>query len=329
MRVLITGAAGFLGRALAAELSRVDTLVGHNGEPSSIVELVLADRAPCRAPGRCGFGVVPVQGNLSDPAFVKLLAERRFDSIFHLAASLTLDAEHDPDAAFEINVEAVRRLIIANSANTPRIIFTSSIAVFGGSLPDIVDDSVRSTPTTTYGAHKAIVELLLADATRHGRIDGRMLRLPIVLIRPGAATPTVSDRVAAIVREPLAGRNVECPLAPETRIPVVSASAAARALIALHNLPTSYLPLGRALNLPALTVTVADMVESVERRRKNAGAIGRIAYEPDPALQAIVDGWPKHFVSADADRLGLKSDPNFDAIVSEYLCGLETADVHG
>jgi nucleoside-diphosphate-sugar epimerase len=327
MRVLITGAAGFLGCALARELARAGALAGRDGGLQPITQVVLADRAPCPAPEGTSFGVVPAEGDLSDPAFVSRLAARGFDSIFHLAASLTLDAEHDPEAAFAVNVEAVRHLISASSATAPRIIFTSSIAVFGGSLPDTVGDTVRLTPTTTYGTHKAIVELLLEDATRHGWIDGRALRLPIVLIRPGAATPAISDRVAAIVREPLAGRDVVCPLVLKTRMPVASASAVARALIRLHDIPASSLPSSRAMNLPALTVSVADIVEAIERQRVKAQAIGRITIQPDPVLQAIVDGWPKRFVSVDASRLGLGSDASFDAILAEYLAGLEPTRV--
>jgi D-erythronate 2-dehydrogenase len=329
MRVLITGAAGFLGRALAQKLSRIGTLVGKDGVPASIEELVLADRVPSDALTEPIPRIVDVRGDLSDAKFVSSFGETCFDSIFHLAASLTLDAERNPDKAFEINVDAVRRLIAATCTHTPRIVFPSSIAVFGGPLPDRVDDGFRPTPTTTYGTHKAIVELLLADASRHGQIDARTLRLPIVLIRPGAPTPTVSDRAAAIVREPLAGRDVLCPLAPETRIPVASASAVARALIALHDVPVSSLPLNRVLNLPALTVTVAEMIEAVEFRRRKTGGIGRISFEPDPVLQRIVDGWPKHFVSAHASHLGLQSDPNFDAIVSEYLLRLDAKNVDG
>lgn len=201
----------------------------------------------------------------------------------------------------------------------PRFVFTSSIAVFGGTIPESVDDHLRPTPATTYGTHKAIVELLLADASRTGRVDGRSLRLPIVLIRPGAGTPAISDRVAAIVREPLAGRDVVCPLTPETCIPVASAAAVARALIDLHNLSADTLPPSRAMNLPSLTVSIAEMLDVIERRRLAGARVGRVTFMQDAAVQAIVDGWPKRFVSANASRLGLCSDPDFATIVTSHL----------
>ena len=319
MRVLITGAGGFLGRALTKELLSRGELASRDGGRVALTELVLADRVAVSAPSAGPSRIVAAEGDVADPAFMSGLAERPFDSVFHLAATLTLEAEQDPDAAFATNVEPLRRLISDSHGAKPRLVFTSSIAVFGGKLPDVVDDDLRPTPTTTYGAHKAVVELLLADASRTGRIDGRALRLPVVLIRPGASTPAVSDRVAAILREPLAGRDVTCPLAAETRIPVASAAAVARALADLHDVPEESLPPSRAMNLPALTVTVAEMVAALERRRGAGERVGRVTFAPEPALQSIVDGWPKRFMSADASRLGLGSDPDLEAIVASYL----------
>ena len=294
-RILITGAAGFLGRRLAR------VLLAQPGRSLTLVDRVALDHPAALA------------GDLTDPAFIDRLAAERFDSVFHLAASLTLEAEQDPAAAYTVNVEPLRRLIDRSPGT--KIVFTSSIAVFGGVLPDVVDDAVRAAPTTTYGAHKAINELLLADASRRGCIDGRTLRLPIVLTRPGAPTPAVSDRVAAILREPLAGADTACPLLPGTRIPVASAGAVAAALVRLHDLPGELLPGSRAMNLPSLTVSVAEMIAAVERR----GAAGRIALVHDQALQAIVDGWPRQFASAAATRLGLHADADLDALIEDHL----------
>src|SRR5215470_17337428 len=202
-RVLITGSGGFLGRRLTSALLACPL-------GARLTELVVADRASSPIPSDSRIRVE--QGDLTDDAFIDRLAATRFDNIFHLAASLTLDAESDAAAAYAINVEATRQLVERAAKPGARVIFASSIAVFGGDLPTTVNDEVRSTPTTTYGTHKFIAELLLADESRRGRIDGRALRLPILLTRPGASLPTVSDRVGAILREPLAGRDVLCPL---------------------------------------------------------------------------------------------------------------------
>lgn len=322
MRVLLTGAAGFLGRALTRALLTAENLALPGHGDSAITELILVDRVPTAAlvSPDSPIGVRVLTGDLADTGFVDHLASLDSDSIFHLAASLTLDAERDMESGYLINVESLRRLV-ESSTKPAKFVFASSIAVFGGDLPASVDDSLRSEPNTTYGAHKAIAELMVADYSRKGRIDGRALRLPIVLIRDGAPTPAVSDRIAAIVREPLMGRDVVSPLAPGTRLPVASAQAVAAALIALHNLPADVLPHGRVMNLPALTVSVADMVAAVERRRSGA-AVGRIRFDVDSELQHIVDSWPKEFTSANAVRLGLCADANFESIVESYLAGL-------
>lgn len=319
MRVMVTGAAGFLGVALTRHLLRVGRLVASTGESRPITELLLVDRQTVTAPGGATVPVRTSRGDLADPDYVGSLAKQGFDSIFHLAASLTLDAEANPEQAYRINVESAR-LLLENAPRAPRILFASSIAVFGGTLPDVVDDTVRAAPDTTYGTHKAMVELLLANDTRLGRADARVLRLPIVLIRPGAPTPTVSDRVAAIVRDALAGQSVECGLSPQTVIPVASAGAVARALVRLHDVPAARLPHGRAMNLPALSVSVQQMIDSVSRHAEGR-RIGTIRYQPDAVLQRIVDSWPKTFVSVHASSLGLAADADFDAIVTQYLAG--------
>jgi nucleoside-diphosphate-sugar epimerase len=322
MRVLLTGAAGFLGRALTKALLAAEHLTFSGRGDSAITELILVDRVstPAPVPPDSPIRVRVLTGDLADAGFVDHLASLDSDSIFHLAASLTLDAERDMESGYLINVESLRRLV--ESSTTPaKFVFASSIAVFGGELPASVDDSLRSEPDTTYGVHKAIAELMVADYSRKGRIDGRALRLPIVLIRDGAPTPAVSDRIAAIVREPLRGRDVVSPLAPGTRLPVASSQAVAAALIALHNLPADVLPHGRVMNLPALTVSVADMVAAVERRRSGA-AVGRIRFDVDSELQRIVDSWPKEFTSANAVLLGLCADGNFESIVESYLARL-------
>ncbi|MFD1378892.1 NAD-dependent epimerase/dehydratase family protein [Fodinicurvata halophila] len=261
-----------------------------------------------------GIEIKTRKGDLADPSFVAALAEEGFDSLFHLASYLTFHAEEDPARAFAVNVDALRRLM-ESADNVPKVVFTSSIAVFGGSLPESVGDEVAPQPETTYGSHKAINELLLADHSRHGQVDGRSLRLPIVLTRPGKPQPAISDRIASIIREPLQGLDMAAPLTPETAIPVSSAGAAVAALLKLHDLPSGDLPTKRAFNLPSLTVTVAEMFDAVKRY----GATGKITYAADARMQAIVDGWPSRFVSHWGTRLGLAADGDLDTLISDYL----------
>jgi D-erythronate 2-dehydrogenase len=323
MRILITGAGGFLGRRLARALA---ARAGGDGAAGAPLELVLADRALGPLPPDPHGRLRPLTGDLADPAFVDALAREEFDVLFHLAATLTLEAERDAERAYTVNVAPLRRLIAAPRRPAPRVVFTSSIAVFGGALPEVVDDAVRAAPTTTYGAHKAVLELLLADATRRGLIDGRALRLPIVVTRPGASSPAVSDRVAALLREPLAGRSVASPFRPDTRLCLASAGAAVRALLALSDLPADALPAHRAMNLPALSATVAEMVAAVAAW-PSGGAVprGTVTYAPDPALQAVVDGWPRRFVSATARRLGLEADADLPALIADHVHDPEAA----
>jgi len=275
---------------------------------------VLADIGPVTPPETpAGMAVSVLQGDLSDPKVLAKLVDTGFDTVFHLASQLTFHAEQDPDAAWAVNVDPLRGLIAA-AQGCPRIVFASSIAVFGGDLPAEVNDDLAPLPTTTYGTHKAVNELILADASRHGRVDGRSLRLPIVLIRPGATQPVVSDKVAAIAREALEGRDFAAPLTPQTDVPVVSAGRVVHGLITLHEAAPNRLARKRALNLPALTITVAEMVSAATR----AGATGRVTMEPDADMQAVVDGWPSHFASRYAAGLGIAPDASFDDVIADY-----------
>lgn len=310
-KILITGASGFLGQRLLKALCEAGKL---GDEP--IEAICLADITPVEPPQAHAktIKISTMQGDLADPDYVARLADQGFDSIFHLASQLTIHAEADPAQAYAVNVEALR-LLIEGSKGCPKLVFTSSIAVFGGDLPETVGDDQAPAPSTTYGSHKAINELLIADYSRHGRIDGRVLRLPIVLIRPGAPQPVISDRVAQILREPLSGARGTSPLQGETRIPIASVGAVVRALLRLHDLPSDDLPPKRAMNMPALSVTVAQMAEAIIRRPD----AGEICYAPDVQMQAIVDSWPKRFVSQKATAFGIGPDKDIEMIIEDYL----------
>ena len=303
MRVLLLGAAGFIGSHLAATLRQRGTL---RGQP--ITELLLADNRA--VPGG-------LQGDICDAAFMQQLFAEPVDAVFHLAATLTLDAEQDFARGLAVNVQALMQLLAhcRAQAQAPSFVFASSISTFGGPLPDTVDDQVAQNPQTSYGTHKAMAELLINDHTRRGFIDGRVLRLPVVLTHPGPASGSVSDRIAALIREPLGGHDPVCPLAADTRFPVASVQCVVDSFLALHALPATRFGPTRVMNLPSLTVTPAEIAAAVQRR----GATGRIVWQPDAQMQSIVDGWPRAFTSERALSLGLQADRHVDDMVTAYL----------
>ncbi len=320
VRVLVLGAAGFIGRHVVAALLASD--------PHAVEELVLADSQPPlrwpTAPG--GPAVRCLHGDVCDPTFLDALfgtgngdgnGTPGFDVIYHLAARLTLDAEADFAGGLQVNVLSLMQVLARcrAQAQPPLFVFASSISTFGGPLPDTVDDQVAQTPQTSYGTHKAIAELLINDHSRRGFIDGRVLRLPVVLTHPGPANGSVSDRIAALIREPLAGRDVVCPLSPDTRFPVASVQNVTRSLLALQALPADCFGATRVMNLPSLSVTPAQLADAVAR----AGATGRTHWQADAQVQRIVDGWPRAFTSERALQLGLLADNSADDIVHAHL----------
>lgn len=324
MRVLITGAFGFIGTQLATQLLERGTLSDTNGEARAVTELVMVDRVEGRGPLLADRRVTAVTGDATDAALLARLFAEPVDTVFALGATLTSQAEADFALGMAVNLHGMLRLLDACRAQrtAPRLVFTSSIAAFGGALPEVVDDAVQLRPQTSYGTQKAIVELLINDYARHGFVDGRVLRLPVVVTRPGLPGSSISDRIAGIVREPLRGRDTACPLSPGTRVPIASVQAVARALLAVQALPAAAFDATRSMNLPSLSVAIGDIVEAVRQIgqwRPWARALGTIAYAPDDAMQRIVDSWPRGFDSQRARAVGIAGDATLHEIIERFI----------
>ncbi|MGH8808763.1 MAG: D-erythronate dehydrogenase, partial [Noviherbaspirillum sp.] len=204
------------------------------------------------------------------------------------------------------------------AGNRPKIVFTSSVAVYGGKLPELVQDTTALNPRSSYGMQKAIGELLVNDYSRRGFIDGRVLRLPTISVRPGKPNKAASSFASGIIREPLNGEDAVCPVPPATRLWLLSPRKAIDCLVQGHDLPASVLGDSRTVNLPGISVSVADMVAALERQG-GADAVKRIRWEHDPAVERIVGSWPGAWDTARACVLGLSADAGIDSIVKAYV----------
>lgn len=318
MHVVITGGAGFLGRRLAAALLQRGTLQGANGGSASIGRVTLLDTAagaPLDDPR-----VEQVTGDIGDASLLDRLIGDGTSSIFHLAAVVSGMAEADFELGMRVNLDATRALLDVCRArgHRPRLVFTSSVAVYGGSLPDPVPESFALNPQTSYGTQKAIAELLINDYSRRGFVDGRSLRLPTISVRPGKPNAAASSFASGIIREPLAGVEAICPVPPDTRLWLLSPRAVTASLIAAHELPPGALGTDRALNLPGLSVTVGEMAAALERVAGPAVA-GRIRWERDPRLEKMVLGWPGALEARRAESLGFPVDTSFDDMIRQYM----------
>jgi D-erythronate 2-dehydrogenase len=314
MRIAVTGAGGFIGRRLVAELQARGRLDGQ-----LISELILLDQA---LPNALRDGPIPMRrvvGDVGAPSVRDALFTERPDAIFHFAAMLTAGAERAFDDGVKTNLHGFMDLLEAcRRRGGMRFVFSSSMAVFGEPLPDVVTDDLAQRPQNSYGVQKAIAELLIDDYTRRGFIDCRALRLPVVLLRGSNDTPTLSEHISAVVREPLLGRPAICPFDPATPMPVVSVGAVAKAFCTLFELPTEAVGPVRTMNLPALTVTLDQMVASVERR---VGSQARqlIDWRLDPKVAALLTQMPKRITSMRAIDLGIVPEPSFDSVLDDFL----------
>ena len=318
MHALVIGAAGMIGRKLTTRLLADGRLAGHDVERLTLYDVVAPE-----APGNGSARVEAFSGDLAAEGEARRLADAKPDVIFHLAAVVSGEAEQDFDKGYRVNVEATWKLFEAVRAagNRPRLVFTSSIAVFGAPFPERIPDEFHLTPLTSYGTQKAIGELLLADYTRKGFFDGVGIRLPTIVVRPGKPNKAASGFFSGIIREPLAGQVAVCPVGPEVRHWAASPRAAVEFLVHAAGLsPEALDTLGarRSLTMPGIDVTVGGMLESL---KKVAGerVANRVRFERDPFIERIVAGWPQAFDASRARALGFKADPDFESIIRGHI----------
>jgi D-erythronate 2-dehydrogenase len=318
MEVLITGGAGLLGARLAQQLLQRGTLADANGKQVLLSGITLLDVVPAR-----GFDdprIKVITGDIADEGTIASVLTPDTRSIFHLAAIVSSHAEAEFDLGMRINFDATRLILerARQNGNCPRLVFTSSVAVFGGALPERVTDSQLLMPQSSYGAQKVMGELLVHDYSRKGFIDGRALRMPTVCVRPGAPNKAASSFASGIIREPLNGLDAVCPVAAETPLWLLSPRCAIESLIHGHDIDGSLFGSSRALSLPGLSVTVQGMVDALGRVA-GADVLKRIRWEQDPAVIRIVNSWPGNFDTPRANAMGFTCDPDFDSIVRSYI----------
>ncbi|MBO6813574.1 MAG: SDR family oxidoreductase [Rhizobiaceae bacterium] len=322
MKVLIIGGAGMIGEKLHSALAK-----SHSGK-NPVTEVILHDRVEPRTAfiEDHGFQTRVLTGNFADQAEVRKLASLRPDVIFHLAAIVSGEAENDFQKGWDINGHGTWQLLEALRAEhvesggtyVPRLVFTSSIAVFGPPYPEQIPDDFLCTPQTSYGAQKVVGELLVADYSRKGYLDGFSIRLPTICVRPGKPNLAASSFFSGIIREPLNGMDAVLPVPDTVRHWLASPRAAAGFLVHAMTLDTSLLENRLSLNLPGVSCTVAEQIEAL---RKLAGddIVKHIKPGFDENIMRIVEGWPRDFSAERAKRLGFTAEEGFEEIIRTYM----------
>ena len=317
MKVFITGGGGFLGYRLARTLLARGALAGPDGQAAPITQIKLLDTA---FPPETDSRLQCIQGDLSAPGVIATALEPDTASVFHLAAVVSAGAEADFELGMRVNLDGTRALLEAcrSLERPPRLVYASSVAAFGGELPATLDDSTTPAPQTSYGTQKVIGEYLIAEYTRRGFVDGRCLRLPTIVVRPGRPNLAASSFASAMFREPLAGVAYECPLPDSTGIWLLSPRKVIEAFVHAHELPPSAWGIKRVLNLPGITVTIRQGIDEL-RRIAGREVADRVRFKIDPRIKAIVDTWPVRFKTPRAIAMGFNADPDLASVIRDHV----------
>jgi nucleoside-diphosphate-sugar epimerase len=319
MHVMIIGAAGMIGRKLADRLAADPRLGTQQVDRLSLIDVV-APEVPAGFKGQASTETA----DLAAPGAAAKLVASRPDLIFHLAAIVSGEAEADFDKGYRINLDGTRFLFEAvrqeglKSPYRPRIVFTSSIAVFGAPFPDVIGDEWLTAPLTSYGTQKAIGELLLNDYSRRGFLDGVGIRLPTICVRPGKPNKAASGFFSNILREPLSGKEAVLPVSEDVRHWHASPRAAMGFLVRAATMDLEPLGARRTLSMPGLSATVGEQIAAL-RRIAGDKAVNLIRREPDPVIAKIVAGWPRNFDAKRATALGFTAEKSFDEIIRAHI----------
>lgn len=319
MHVLVIGAAGMVGRKLVEKLAAVPGILG-----SDIARLTLADAFAAPVPAALQSFTTSLTLDLAAPDAAETLIAGRPDLIFHLAAIVSGEAEADFDKGYAVNLDGTRWLFEAIRAEgkrepyMPRLLFASSIAVFGAPFPEVIGGEFFTTPLTSYGTQKAIAELLLADYTRRGIFDGVGIRLPTICVRPGTPNKAASGFFSNILREPLSGKEAVLPVNEDVRHWFASPRSAVGFFIHAATMETAAIGPRRNLTMPGLSALVGEEIEAL-RRVAGEKAVSLIRREPDAAIERIVAGWPTNFDASRATELGFVAETTFDEIIRIHI----------
>lgn len=318
MNILITGGTGFIGKQIAIKILELGT-ISFDGQAAQTIDKVILFDAFAGEELPQDPKIQVITGDITDKSLVEKITEN-IDVVWHLAAVVSSAAEADFDLGMNVNLYGLLTLLEAlrKHGSKPRVIFASGCAVFGGELPDVVTDQTVVTPKSSYGMQKAIGELLVSDYSRKGFIDGRVLRLPTIVVRPGKPNKAASTFFSSIIREPLKGESAICPVQADTPVFITSPRRCVESMIQAATLSPNQLADNRIIPLPGLTVTVQQMLDALEKVAGKS-VVDLVQWQEDKTIQRIVQSWPVQVKAEYAESLGFKADENFESIIQAHI----------